>query len=40
MTSSRNSNKGEKAKTGLSDEISIVIGLKVMVTLNVKTNIL
>ncbi|KAF8593953.1 hypothetical protein BDV93DRAFT_408186, partial [Ceratobasidium sp. AG-I] len=38
-TSARNARRGKREKGGLPDEISIAIGLKVMVTLNVKTDI-
>lgn len=38
-TSGRNSRKGRREKNGLPDEIAIAAGLKVMVTLNVKTDI-
>lgn len=38
-TSGRNSQTGKRDKGGLPDEIHLAIGLKVMVTLNVKTDI-
>jgi hypothetical protein len=37
--SDRGSRKGQREKGGLPDEIAITIGLKIMVTLNVKTDI-
>ncbi|KAG8751829.1 hypothetical protein FRC12_012237 [Ceratobasidium sp. 428] len=37
--SSRNPRKGRREKNGLPDEVRIAIGMKVMVTLNLNTNI-